>query len=169
MVAAVDAHGWDGAWFLRAYDFFGKPMGSAANDEGRIFVEPQGICVMAGIGLEDGRARNALDSVARSSRRRTDRAAAAVILAYQVALGEISSYPPGYKENGGMFCHTNPWVVIAEGAAGKAGRRPRLLPADQPLRPRRDLGRPSLRAVRVRADDRRAATQRPMARRRTRG
>ena len=63
MVAAVDAHGWDGDWFRRAYDFFGDPIGSAANDEGQIFIEPQGICVMAGIGIADGRARSALAAV----------------------------------------------------------------------------------------------------------
>ena len=63
MVAAVDEHGWDGAWFRRAYDYFGRVIGSAANDEGQIFIEPQGMCVMAGIGLTDGRAERALDSV----------------------------------------------------------------------------------------------------------
>ena len=63
MVAAVETHGWDGAWFRRAYDFFGEPVGSAANDEGQIFIEPQGICVLAGIGLVNGRARRALASV----------------------------------------------------------------------------------------------------------
>jgi cellobiose phosphorylase len=119
MVAAVDAHGWDGAWFLRAYDFFGEPIGSAANDEGQIFVEPQGMLVMAGIGLEDGRARSALAEV----RERLATPHGIVLQkpsfsAYQVRLGEISSYPPGYKENGGIFCHTNPWVVIAEVLAG---------------------------------------------------
>jgi cellobiose phosphorylase len=121
MIEAVDAHGWDGAWFLRAYDFFGEPIGSAANDEGQIFVEPQGMLVMAGIGLEDGRARSALASV----RERLATPHGIVLQqpaysAYQVRLGEISSYPPGYKENGGIFCHTNPWVVIAEVLVGNA-------------------------------------------------
>jgi cellobiose phosphorylase len=119
MVAAVDTHGWDGAWFRRAYDFFGAPVGSAANDEGQIFIEPQGMCVMAGIGLDDGRARQALDSV-------RDRLATphGIVLVqppfsgYQLRLGEISSYPPGYKENAGIFCHTNPWAMIAEVRAG---------------------------------------------------
>jgi cellobiose phosphorylase len=119
MVEAVDAHAWDGAWFLRAYDFFGEPIGSASNDEGQIFVEPQGMLVMAGIGLEDGRARSALAAV----RERLATPHGIVLQqpafsGYQVRLGEISSYPPGYKENGGIFCHTNPWVVIAEVLAG---------------------------------------------------
>jgi cellobiose phosphorylase len=121
MVAAVDAHGWDGDWFRRAYDFFGEPIGSAANDEGQIFIEPQGMCIMAGIGLEDGRAVRALAAV--RERLATPHG---IILqqpaysTYQLRLGEISSYPPGYKENGGIFCHTNPWLMIAEARAGNA-------------------------------------------------
>ena len=122
MVAAIGAHGWDGDWFRRAYDDFGQPVGSAANDEGQIFIEPQGICVMAGIGLEDGRATTALDSV----RERLATPHGIVLQqpafsAYQLDLGEITSYPPGYKENAGIFCHTNPWMMIAE--ASQAIRR----------------------------------------------
>jgi cellobiose phosphorylase len=119
MVAAVDAHGWDGAWFRRAYDFFGQPVGSAANDEGQIFVEPQGICIMAGIGLDDGRAVQALRAV-----RDLLATPHGIVLqqpafsGYQLRLGEITSYPPGYKENAGIFCHTNPWLMIAEVLAG---------------------------------------------------
>ncbi len=119
MRTAVDEHGWDGAWFRRAYDRTGEAIGSARNDEGRIFVEPQGICVMAGIGVEDGRAERALASV------RELLATPHGIMLHQPAysrfragLGEISSYPPGYKENGGIFCHTNPWVMIAETILG---------------------------------------------------
>jgi cellobiose phosphorylase len=119
MVAAVDAHGWDGDWFRRAYDFFGEPIGSGANDEGQIFIEPQGICILAGIGLDDGRAVKALAAV--RERLATPHG---IILQqppftkYQLRLGEISSYPPGYKENAGIFCHTNPWLMIAESLAG---------------------------------------------------
>ena len=121
MTAAVDAHGWDGAWFRRAYDYFGEPVGSAANDEGRIFLEPQGICVMAGIGLDDGRAATALASV----REHLATPHGIVLLqpaftSYQLRLGEISSYPPGYKENAGIFCHANPWAIIAETRVGNA-------------------------------------------------
>ena len=121
MVQAVDAHGWDGAWFRRAYDFFGQPIGSAANAEGQIFIEPQGICLMAGIGLQDGRAATALAAV----RERLATPHGIVLqqppfTRYEPRLGEISSYPPGYKENGGVFCQTNPWLMIAEARAGNA-------------------------------------------------
>jgi len=114
MDRAVREHGWDGAWFLRAYDHAGAKVGSAADDEGRIYVEPQGMCVMAGIGLDDGSARAALASV--DEHLVSDHGIALLWPAYtryRVELGEITSYPPGYKENGGVFCHTNPWVAIA--------------------------------------------------------
>jgi cellobiose phosphorylase len=119
MQQTVDAWGWDGDWFLRAYDAAGNPVGSHTCTEGQIFIEPQGLCVMAGIGLEDGRAARALDAV-------TQRLATphGVILQqpayshYDLNLGEISSYPPGYKENAGIFCHTNPWIMIAEARLG---------------------------------------------------
>jgi len=123
MEAAGRAHGWDGSWFLRAYDDTGRKVGSHECDEGRIYIESQGICVMAGIGLADGRARAALDAVAGNL------ATPHGIVLHQPAytryrpeLGEISSYPPGYKENAGVFCHNNPWVTIAEARAGSADR-----------------------------------------------
>ncbi len=119
MASAITAHGWDGAWFRRAYDFFGNPVGSATCEEGQIFIEPQGMCVMAGVGLDDGRARQALDSV--RARLLTEHGVVLLQPAYSryhIELGEISSYPPGYKENAGIFCHTNPWIMIAEAMTG---------------------------------------------------
>jgi cellobiose phosphorylase len=119
MEEAVWESGWDGAWFRRAYDDFGDPVGSSECAEGQIFIEPQGICVMAGLGIMDGRARIALDSVA--ERLATPHG---IMLHqpgyshYYLNLGEISSYPPGYKENGSVFCHTNPWIMIAEAKLG---------------------------------------------------
>ena len=123
MRTAVDRHGWDGGWFLRAYDAAGGKVGSHENNEGQIYVEPQGICPMAGIGLEDGRAASALDAVER--RLATEHGILLLQPAYttyRLNLGEISSYPPGYKENGSVFCHTNPWVVIAECRLGRADK-----------------------------------------------
>jgi cellobiose phosphorylase len=123
MEVAIVEHGWDGAWFRRAYDHFGNPVGSAVLDEGQIYIEPQGMCVMAGVGLRDGRARQALDSV----RQRLGTEHGLTLLQptytrYHLELGEISSYPPGYKENGGIFCHTNPWIMIAEAMIGDGDR-----------------------------------------------
>ena len=115
--------GWDGAWFRRAYDDFGDPVGSSTCTEGQIFIEPQGMCVMAGLGTTNGRARMALDSVA--ERLATSHG---IMLNhpgythYHLNLGEISSYPPGYKENGSVFCHTNPWIMIAECMLGNGAK-----------------------------------------------
>jgi cellobiose phosphorylase len=119
MKATIREHGWDGSWWRRAYDYFGQPVGSRANDEGRIFIEPQGMCIMGGAGLSDGTARTALDAVRKHLS--TEHGALLVQPAYSryySELGEISSYPPGYKENGSIFCHTNPWLMIAEAMLG---------------------------------------------------
>jgi cellobiose phosphorylase len=123
MTRTVLEHGWDGEWFLRAYDFFGKKVGSRECQEGQLFIEPQGFCVMAGIGVVEGHARKALDSV----KTRLDTEHGIVLLQpaftrYHVELGEISSYPPGYKENAGIFCHNNPWIMIAETVIGRGDR-----------------------------------------------
>jgi cellobiose phosphorylase len=120
MAGAIVEHAWDGAWFRRAFDYSGDVVGSSENEEGQIFVEPQGICVMSGIGAGNGMATRALDSV----RERLATEHGIVLLRpaysrYHPELGEISSYPPGYKENGGVFCHTNPWIMIAEAMAGR--------------------------------------------------
>ena len=125
MERAVLEHGWDGEWFLRAYDFFGNKVGSKDCPEGdsKILIEPQGYCVMAGIGVATGEAKKALDAV----KERLDTPYGIVLnnppyREYHVELGEISSYPPGYKENAGIFCHNNPWVMIAETVIGRGER-----------------------------------------------
>ena len=123
MVQAVLTSGWDGSWFLRAYDAQSEKVGSAECAEGQIYIEPQGFCVIAGIGVKEGLARKALDSV----RERLDTKYGIMILQpaytkYYLNLGEISSYPPGYKENAGIFCHNNPWVSIAETVIGRGSR-----------------------------------------------
>ena len=119
MTAVTLQHGWDGGWFLRAYDDFGDKVGSHECAEGQIFIEPQGMCVMAGIGQDSGEAEQALTAV--HERLATPHG---IVLQqpaytrYYLNLGEISSYPPGYKENAGIFCHTNPWIMIAEAVLG---------------------------------------------------
>ncbi len=113
MEAAVMEAGWDGAWFRRAYDAFSRPVGSSENEEGQIFVEPQGFCVMAGIGGESV-GRKALESTeARLGNDFGIEILSPCYSGYHDYLGEISSYPPGYKENGSVFCHNNPWITLA--------------------------------------------------------
>lgn len=111
--------GWDGQWFLRAYDAFSKPVGSHVNEEAQIFIEPQGMCVMAGIGKETGHAATALESVyKRLDTKYGIKLNDPPFVRYHLELGEISSYPPGVKENAGIFCHNNPWITCAETVLG---------------------------------------------------
>ena len=127
--------GWDGEWFLRAYDHYKQKIGSKECDDGKIFIEPQGFCVMAEIGLKEGNCLQAMQSVEKY----LDTKYGIVLLQppyhkyhvelgeisstqYYLNLGEISSYPPGYKENAGIFCHNNPWISIAETVVGRGDR-----------------------------------------------
>ncbi len=123
MTQAVMKYGWDGDWFLRAYDAEGKKVGSKECSEGKIYIEPQGFCVMAGIGIQEGLAERALKSV----QKYLDTPYGIALhwppyTSYRLNLGEISSYPPGCKENGGIFCHNNPWISIAETMLGHGNR-----------------------------------------------
>ncbi len=123
MTAAIEKDGYDGEWFLRAYDAFGHKIGSKECEEGKIFIESQGFCVMAGVGKDNGKALKALDSVQKHLECKYG-----ITLnqppysKYHLELGEISSYPPGYKENAGIFCHNNPWIMIAETVLGRGER-----------------------------------------------
>ena len=123
MTAAIEKDGWDGEWFIRAYDADGEKVGSKECEEGQIYIEPQGFCVLAGVGVENGMAEKALDSV----KEKLDTKYGIVLLQpaytkYYLNLGEISSYPPGYKENAGIFCHNNPWISAAETQIGRGTR-----------------------------------------------
>jgi cellobiose phosphorylase len=123
MKETVRGQGWDGEWFLRAYDALGLKVGSKENAEGQIFIESQGMCVMAGIGLRDGMAQKALESVAkRLATKHGIVLNQPAFTHYYIEYGEISSYPPGYKENGGIFCHNNPWIIIGETLLGNGDR-----------------------------------------------
>ncbi|HTX73675.1 MAG TPA: glycosyl transferase [Rectinemataceae bacterium] len=142
MLDAVEGPGWDGLWYRRAYDAKGNPVGSGLCDEGKIFIESQGWCVLGGAGGGEadaanrqpgseapggtdpqGRARTALESVHRELYTRHG-----VILqqpaysTYRVELGEVSSYPPGFKENAGIFCHNNTWIQLAWCLLGEGDR-----------------------------------------------
>ncbi len=119
MEEAIKAHGWDGEWFLRAYDYFGNKVGSKENEEGKIFIESNGWCTMAGIGLKEGMVNKALESV----KKYLDCDHGIVLnnpafTKYIIEYGEISTYPAGYKENAGIFCHNNPWIMIGETVVG---------------------------------------------------
>ena len=120
MDESVIKYGWDGEWYLRAYDFYGKKVGSKENEEGKIFIESQGWCAMAEIGKSEGMVEKSLDST-----KKLLECEHGIVLnqpaftSYVVEYGEISTYPAGYKENAGIFCHNNPWIIIAEALAGR--------------------------------------------------
>ncbi len=123
MNSAIAKYGWDGEWFLRAYDFFGKKIGSKENEEGKIFIESNGYCTMANIGSEKDWPKLALNSV----KKHLDCEFGIVLnnppySEYDLSKGEITSYPEGYKENAGIFCHNNPWIMIGETVAGNGDR-----------------------------------------------
>ncbi len=123
MIESIKVHGWDGKWFLRAYDYYGNKIGSEQNEEGKIFIESNGWCSMAGIGIEEGMTEKALDSV----KERLDCEHGIVLnnpayTKYYIEYGEISSYPKGYKENAGIFCHNNPWIIIGETVLGRGNQ-----------------------------------------------
>ena len=123
MYQTILTAGWDGEWFVRAYDAYENKVGSHECEDGKIFIEPQGFCVLAGIGIKEGHANKALASVEKI----LDTKYGIVLLQpaykdYHLELGEVSSYPPGYKENAGIFCHNNPWISIAETCVGHGNR-----------------------------------------------
>ncbi len=123
MKEVIMAHGVDENWFLRAYDYYGNKVGSSKNEEGQLFIESQGFCIMGGLGIDDGFAVKTLDAV----KDKLDTKYGLCLVEptfkkYQLELGEISSYPPGYKENGGIFCHNNPWIMIAETIIGRGNQ-----------------------------------------------
>ena len=106
---------------LRAYDYYGQKIGTHEDKESKIFIESQGWCAMAGIGASEGLCSKALDS----SKKLLDSPFGLVLNnppyeQYHIEYGEISSYPKGYKENAGIFCHNNPWIIIAETLDGRA-------------------------------------------------
>lgn len=123
MIEAVKQHGWDGDWYLRAYDYYGKKIGTNENEEGKIFIESQGWCSMAEIGKDEGMVEKSLDAV----KEHLDCEYGVVLnypafTKYHIEYGEISTYPAGYKENGGIFCHNNPWIMIGETMIGRGDR-----------------------------------------------
>jgi cellobiose phosphorylase len=123
MINVIKKYGWDGEWFIRAYDYYGRKIGSNENEESKIFIESNGWCTMAGIGIEEGFCIKALNAV----KERLDSKYGIVLnnpafTKYYIEYGEISSYPAGYKENAGVFCHNNPWIMIGETVVGNGNR-----------------------------------------------
>lgn len=123
MKETILTHGFDGEWFLRAYDDFGKKVGSKENEEGKIFIEPQGFAVMSDLGKDKGYDIKTLDSVDKYLN--CDYGLVLnnpAFTKYVIEYGEISTYPAGYKENAGVFCHNNAWIICAEAHVGRGNK-----------------------------------------------
>jgi cellobiose phosphorylase len=110
---------WDGEWYLRAIDDSGAPVGSVKNDEGKIWLESQSWAVLSGVADEE-RAKSCMDAVAEHLATKNG-----IVLfwpaysVYHPELGYVSVFPKGLKENAAIFCHTNPWAMIAETMLGR--------------------------------------------------
>jgi len=123
MSETVMKYGYDGEWFLRAYDDFGKKVGSKECEEGKIFIEPQGFAVMSGLGKSEGLDIKALDSVDKYLNSKHGLVLNnPAFTKYYIEYGEISTYPGGYKENAGIFCHNNAWIICAEAFVGRGDK-----------------------------------------------
>lgn len=118
----VNEHGWDGDWYLRYIDSQGSPIGSQKNEQGQIFLNAQSWPVISQFAPKD-RARKALDSVYRDLNTKAGvKLSSPGYDGYDPDKGGITTYPPGAKENGGIFLHANPWVIIAEAILGNGER-----------------------------------------------
>lgn len=119
MRTATVEKGYDGEWFLRAYDHNGNKVGSKECEEGKIFIEPQGWCVLAGLGKDKGYDLKTLESIDKYLNSEHGLVLNnPAFTNYKIEYGEISTYPGGYKENAGVFCHNNAWIICAEAAVG---------------------------------------------------
>jgi cellobiose phosphorylase len=122
MRARVNQLAWDGGWYLRYFDADGAPLGSAQNQHGQIFTNAQSWAVLSGF-ASPKRARLALDAVyARLNTRHGIKLSTPGFDGFDPTKGGVTTYPPGAKENGGIFLHANPWVMIAETMLGNGER-----------------------------------------------
>jgi len=122
MIRQVDQHGWDGEWYVSYFDADGTPLGSHKNEAGQIYAYGQAWPVIAGF-AGPIKARQALDTVYRRLNTRCGiKLSTPGFNGFDPAKGGITTYPPGAKENGGIFLHVNPWVIVAETMTGGGER-----------------------------------------------
>ncbi len=118
----VNRAAWDGEWYLSYFDSNGQPLGSHHNEYTQIYAYGQAWPVMSGFATRE-RARLALNAVERRLNTRNGiKVSAPGFNGYDPAKGGITTYPPGTKENCGIFLHVNPWVIIAETMIGNGER-----------------------------------------------
>lgn len=120
---AIAEHAWDGQWFIRGISATGAALGSAAADEGRIYLEPNVWAVISGVTSPE-QARTAMDSV--HEHLATEHGVELCAPPHTKPVPGVGLsllvFPPGHKENGGIFCHANSWAIVAEGMLGRGQR-----------------------------------------------
>jgi Cellobiose phosphorylase len=122
MAQNVEKYAWDGEWFLRYFDAEGHPLGSHLNEKGQIYINAQSWAVMSGFASR-AHAEMAMESVFKKlNTRHGIKLSAPGYDGFDPNVGGITTYPPGAKENGGIFLHTNPWAMIAETLLGHGER-----------------------------------------------
>ncbi|MGL1958469.1 MAG: glycosyl transferase [Colwellia sp.] len=122
MKARVNQHAWDGEWWVRYFTEKGEPIGSAKNQHGSIYTNGQSWPVISGF-AEGDRMKTGLQSVFdKLNTKYGIKLSGPGYNGFDPELGGVSTYPPGAKENGGIFLHSNPWVMIAETIAGNGDR-----------------------------------------------
>jgi len=122
MKKRVNAQAWDGGWYIRYFDADGAPIGSRSNSEGQIHANGQSWPIISGLAPPD-RARVALDALReRLNTRNGIKLSTPGYNGFDPNKGGVTTYPPGAKENGGIFLHANPWVIIAETLVGNGDR-----------------------------------------------
>jgi cellobiose phosphorylase len=122
MKARVNEHAWDGEWYVRYFDHDGSAIGTHKNEQGKIWTNGQSWPVISGFATSE-RAQKALESVQRHLNTKNGiKLSAPGFNGYDESKGGVTTYPPGAKENGGIFLHSNPWVMIAETLVGNGDR-----------------------------------------------
>ena len=122
MKTRVNEAAWDGEWWVRYFTAEGQPIGSHINKHGSIYTNGQSWPVISGF-AEGERAVGALNQVNQKLNTKCGiKLAGPGYNGYDPNLGGVSTYPPGAKENGGIFLHSNPWVIIAETLVGNGER-----------------------------------------------
>ena len=122
MKGRVNDCAWDGEWYVRYFDAAGRPLGSCRDSHGQIYANGQSWPVLSGFAPEE-QARAGLEAVHRRLNTRFGiKLSAPGYDGFDPAVGGISTYPPGAKENGGIFLHANPWVIMAEALTGNGER-----------------------------------------------
>jgi cellobiose phosphorylase len=119
MTRRINKSSWTGKWYLRAFSQMGKPVGTPKDKYGKIYLEVQPWAVMSGV-AQNSRADACLNSV--KNLLATEEGV--MILnpsydGYDPNVGAVTIYPPGLKENGAIFCHPNPWMMVAESILGR--------------------------------------------------